>query len=304
MRHKIIFIYLLTSIALHAALCQGYKFTFHLDDNLKICKKSVSTVIGKGYRYNNHIKLDCFSRQTGELLLRTSFKDSTLTVEDGFFQSYYPDGTIKSTGSYEDNVQNWVWQFWDEQGLKTDSIIFDKGILTGHASFTYSDEQQLKIYSFTDSIEDTFTSTVFNTNGSIESHAEFKGQKGIIKNYDSSIVTTDSVYTREVIEAGYPYGEEAWFEFLRKNINSNVPKANQAPVGKYNVIVLFRINKKGTIDTIIPLTKIGFGAEEEVIRVLKKSPVWTPAKQYGRDANQFQKQMITFIVRPGDAPFP
>ncbi|MBL7739431.1 MAG: energy transducer TonB [Chitinophagaceae bacterium] len=97
-------------------------------------------------------------------------------------------------------------------------------------------------------------------------------------------------------EASFPGGFDGWRMFLEKNLNPNVPIENSAPIGKYTVIVQFVVSRDGTISDIKPLTKIGYGMEQEVVRILKKSGSWTPAVQNNRPVNAFRKQPVTFMV--------
>lgn len=46
----------------------------------------------------------------------------------------------------------------------------------------------------------------------------------------------------------------------------------------------------------VPLTKYGYGMEQEVIRILKRSPKWIPAKQFGRAVSAYRIQPVTFQV--------
>ena len=62
------------------------------------------------------------------------------------------------------------------------------------------------------------------------------------------------------------------------------------------VMVQFVVDKEGRVTDIKPLTKFGFGMEEEVIRILKKSPPWIPAIQFGRSVKAYRKQPVTFVV--------
>ena len=92
-------------------------------------------------------------------------------------------------------------------------------------------------------------------------------------------------------------GEDAgWIKFLQRNLNPNVPVNNRAPAGTYTVVIQFVVDKNGDITDIKPLTKFGFGMEEEVIRILKKSPKWVAAWQYGRTVKAYRKQPVTFVV--------
>jgi hypothetical protein len=101
-------------------------------------------------------------------------------------------------------------------------------------------------------------------------------------------------------EADFPGGAEAWKNFLIKNLNPNVPVKNGAPLGKYTVYVQFIVGKDGTVRDVVPLTKLGFGMENEVVQLLKKSGKWTPAIQYGRPVGAYRKQPVTFMVTADD----
>lgn len=97
-------------------------------------------------------------------------------------------------------------------------------------------------------------------------------------------------------EAAYPGGETAWKKFLERNLNPNVPVDNGAPTGVYTVFVQFVVNKNGGVSDVKALTKIGYGMETEVLRILRKSGLWEPAVQDGRTVNAYRKQPVTFML--------
>ena len=97
-------------------------------------------------------------------------------------------------------------------------------------------------------------------------------------------------------EAHFPGTDKSWTNFLERNLNPDVPVRNRAPVGTYMVMVQFVVDKEGRVTDIKPLTKFGFGMEEEVIRILKKSPQWVPAIQFGRNVKAYRRQPVTFVV--------
>jgi hypothetical protein len=113
---------------------------------------------------------------------------------------------------------------------------------------------------------------------------------------DSSKVIFEEVES----EAEYPGGLIAWRKFLEKNLNANVPIDNGAPVGIYQVMAQFMVDKNGNVKDIKMLTDIGYGMEAEVIRILKKSGLWTPARQNGRNVNAYRKQPVSFQVEQED----
>ncbi|RYG24172.1 MAG: hypothetical protein EOO01_43645 [Chitinophagaceae bacterium] len=100
-------------------------------------------------------------------------------------------------------------------------------------------------------------------------------------------------------EAVYKYGKKVWQEFLKNNINLNVPMRNGAPAGVYRVLISFIVDKNGNIGEIQADSRHGYGMEEEVIRVLLKSGKWKPAQQGGKNVNAYRRQPITFVVDYG-----
>lgn len=106
----------------------------------------------------------------------------------------------------------------------------------------------------------------------------------------------EELYTKVEVEAAYPGGSASWRNFLERNINPDVPVKNGAPAGTYRVSLQFRIDKDGNIDRIKPLSAIGYGMEEEVIRVLNKSAKWAPAIVNGRKVITYRTQPFVFQV--------
>lgn len=108
--------------------------------------------------------------------------------------------------------------------------------------------------------------------------------------------TSLRIFEKVEVEASFPGGIPGWRSFLERNLNAMVPIDNGAPNGKYLVIVQFIVNKEGGISDIKPLTKEGYGMEQEVVRIMKKSPSWTPAIMNGKPVNAYRKQPVTFMV--------
>jgi len=87
-----------------------------------------------------------------------------------------------------------------------------------------------------------------------------------------------------------------WEKFLLRNLNAEVPIENGAPEGSYTVVVQFVVDIDGRISDIEPLTKHGYGLEEEAVRVLRKATKWEPGIQNGYPVKSYRKQPITFRV--------
>jgi protein TonB len=56
------------------------------------------------------------------------------------------------------------------------------------------------------------------------------------------------------------------------------------------------VDEEGKISDIRSLSKNGYGTEEEVLRAMRFSPDWIPAKQNGRNITFLRKQPITFVI--------
>jgi Gram-negative bacterial TonB protein C-terminal len=112
---------------------------------------------------------------------------------------------------------------------------------------------------------------------------------------DTSKLPKESVITSGGLsEAVFPGGNGAWYKYLSQNLNTYIARDKGPPRGSYTVKVEFWIDKTGEIMKIKALTNLGFGIEEEMIRVINQSPLWTPAKQRGRLVRMKMSQLITF----------
>jgi protein TonB len=87
-----------------------------------------------------------------------------------------------------------------------------------------------------------------------------------------------------------------WEKFLIRNLDPQVPANNNAPEGRYTVVVQFVVDLEGNVSDIKPMTGLGYGMEQEAIRVIKKATKWEPAIQNGRHVKAYRKQPITFVV--------
>ena len=103
----------------------------------------------------------------------------------------------------------------------------------------------------------------------------------------------DEPFTKVEIDAKFS-GD--WEKFLKRNLNPEVPVNNGATAGRYTVVIQFVVDKEGNVSDIQPITNIGFGMEQEAVRVLKKAAKWEPAIQAGMKVKAYRRQQITFEV--------
>lgn len=89
----------------------------------------------------------------------------------------------------------------------------------------------------------------------------------------------NNIYNSAGIEVKpeFPGGIQKFYNFVKNNYT---PPEEEGLKGR--VIVSFVVEKDGSLTDIKVLKDIGYGTGAEAIRVLKKSPRWTPAEQNGK----------------------
>ncbi|MBO9592410.1 MAG: energy transducer TonB [Niabella sp.] len=92
----------------------------------------------------------------------------------------------------------------------------------------------------------------------------------------------------------YRLGYDSWIQYLAKNLDTGLPFKKGAPQKTYKVIIQFIVEKDGSITDIKPLTKEGYGMEEEAIRVITTSGRWMPALQHKVIVRCFKKETFVF----------
>lgn len=277
---------------------QNYTYTYYLDNNLVSTEKTKAVIIGKGIKEDSLFRLDCFSMTGQKAYMSFHFKDSSLSDLRGPFISYHANGKIENRGNYLNAYEEGLWERWDSIGRKVDSIIYLEGNKMLSTVYSYHENNRLSFYTLKDSLNDYYHDISYDEHGKIIFEAFFKGAKGILKVYhkDGSI-KTDSVFSRELVEANFPGGPQGWSKYLRGNLNANIPADNGAHEGTFTIIIRFVIKKDGSISDILAETNKGYGMEEEAIRIIKNGPDWIPAEMYGQKVDAYRKQPITFVVQ-------
>jgi Gram-negative bacterial TonB protein C-terminal len=282
--------------ALTAVAQNKKRFIYYLSNKLESVPKEEATILGKGLMENGLLKLDCYAVADSYLLLTAHYTDSSLYELEGLFTTYHPNGDVAKEGVYKASKKEGIWQQWDSLGYKTDSAqyVLDKEIIA--IKWGYTNKGTLGYKTITDNLADTYQSIGYDSAMNIIRKVEFKGQRGLLTTYTGKGVTTDSLFTRKEQEAEFPGGDEGWRVYLEKNLDPEVPIYMKAPAGIYKVKVQFIVNQDGSISDIRALTNHGYGMEKEVVRIMKKSPLWIPAVQYGRKVKAYRLQPVTFVV--------
>jgi antitoxin component YwqK of YwqJK toxin-antitoxin module len=253
------------------------------------------------------------------LYMEGSYKDEDCKISHGLFRWYHDNKILKEQGSFLYGQKEGEWLKFNNEGELTDSTNFVSGKKTGfgfswHKNGIISDSTSFDGFgngvhvSWYDNgtprqaghyISDTIKKgrwQYFHPNGKVKAVEVYvNGERINLNCFDSdgNKLPESECEEREVEFAG---GVQAWMRFLTKNINAHIPGEKGAPRGQYTIIVQFIVHTNGSVSDITPLTKFGYGMEEEVIRLIKVSPPWIPAQQYGKNVKAYRKQPITFVL--------
>jgi TonB family protein len=113
-------------------------------------------------------------------------------------------------------------------------------------------------------------------------------------NDENSGEPEEEIFTAVEHQAEFPGGSGAWGRYLNKTLK--YPSSAQKKNIGGRVFVSFVVNIDGTIQDVQVLKGVGYGCDEEAVRVVKSMPRWNPAKQSGRAVRSRFTQPITFVL--------
>ncbi|MEO6403885.1 MAG: N-acetylmuramoyl-L-alanine amidase [Ferruginibacter sp.] len=128
---------------------------------------------------------------------------------------------------------------------------------------------------------------------------EIKGKAfGFYDKENDILMRTDEekVFTKVEQEPEFPGGKEAWIAYLKKNLDATIPVQEGWKDGTYPVIVKFIVDKNGKLSDVVAENYKGSKTAQASVDLIKNSPAWIPAKQYGKSVTAYKKQPITFVV--------
>ena len=83
-------------------------------------------------------------------------------------------------------------------------------------------------------------------------------------------------------------------QYLGKNIKYPAAASRANVSGK--VFLTFVVNTDGSIQDVSVLKGLGFGCDEEALRVVRGMPKWKPGKQSGRNVRVKYNLPVSFVL--------
>ena len=151
-----------------------------------------------------------------------------------------------------------------------------------------------------------------NTNDTIKTQDELlKTNTGLTTTKNDSVshnpITTTGTENKEnnntnfvfhgwvEVMPSFPGGEMEMMKYLSKNLK--YPERAKDAEAQGTVLISFIVDKEGNISNASVKKGIGFGCEEEAIRVIQNMPVWSPGKMNGKNVNVEYVLPVRFTLR-------
>ena len=233
-------------------------------------------------------------------------------MRQGMFIEYFSNGHRKQISNYENNEKN------------GDVINYYPN---GKFYYTYNFNKDLKQEIVTDAGDSTGTVIAENGRGAwIEYDEDFKFVKGKgailngLKEGEWQGTPNDSVtyvctyskgnslagishtksgkeyhFTKDIVWPEFKGGMANFYSFLAHNIHYPAVAKENNIQGK--VFIGFLVEKDGNLSHFRILRGIGSGCDEEVMRVMKISPPWSPEYRYGIAVTELYNIPISFTLQ-------
>jgi hypothetical protein len=196
------------------------------------------------------------------------YTDSSLQLNDGFFQSYYPNASKEWEGNYLNGKEDGLWQKWDSMGHIIDSTVYNNGEKIIEVHFGYYKNGILDSFTVNNIKTDRLQKTFYDDKGKVVSEVSFTGQSGFEKVYQNGIIVrSDSVFTRDEIEASFPGGANAWTRYIMGQIERH---QNELGSNDYGTCILkFIVGSDGNIAGVEATTMQGTKLAEIAVRAIR-----------------------------------
>jgi antitoxin component YwqK of YwqJK toxin-antitoxin module len=292
MRYRICLLCFVLSCTTITSYSQTKKYLYYLDKDLNSTSKEKSVFSATGVYENGLLELRLYNSSNKSLVYIEHYTDSSLQLSDGFFQSYYPNASKEWEGNYSQGKEDGLWQKWDSLGHMIDSSLYNSGEKITEVHYGYYKNGVLDSFIVNNTKTDQLQKTFYNDKGNVVSEVSFTGQNGFEKVYNNGImIRSDSVFTREEIEASFPGGDNAWNRYIVAQIQNNQDQFGKNDYG--TCLVKFIIDIDGKVSNVAAVNMKDTNLAEIAIRAIRYGPKWKVAMQYGRPVKAYRIQPVT-----------
>jgi hypothetical protein len=244
------------------------------------------------------------------------FEDKECLIRNGTFYWFYPDGTLKSTGTYVHNKKNGVWMnYFPDKSVK-DSLNYIDGNLTGVSLGWYNNGSSRDSSNLDTKGNGVYVSWFDNGNpSSAGKYIEFDKQQGkwqyfhkngklsSLETYDHNILLDKNYFddkgnpmsdTSGVdLPTQFNGGDKAWGKYMSRNLH--FPNAYEIENNSQAmVVVIATVNEEGKVIDVelsVPLFSV---FDKIALDAVKNSPAWQPAESHNRKVYGSFTQTVCF----------
>lgn len=212
----------------------------------------------------------------------------------GLEKEWYPSNQLKAERIYypraDENTppEMKVRSFWDSLGNQT--------VINGKGKYeTFYKNSSPHLVGTYDNGKKVGKWTSYRSDGSIYYTEFYDENSKLVKGESFDRAGVSYTYTTLRTRAAFPGGPAAWSEFLKKKLK--YPQQAQTRGLEANLMLSFIVDKDGQIYDIKAIKELGYGFDREGIRVLKKSPKWTPGIERGQKVKSRMQIQLQFRLR-------
>ncbi len=112
----------------------------------------------------------------------------------------------------------------------------------------------------------------------------------------------NGIYWKAEVSPEFPGGEPYEYPWIDANTHMPQQAVMNGLVGK--VWVKFCVNEDGSISNVSVNRGLGFGCDEEAVRVISSMPKWTPGTVGGKAVKTWTAAQVNFNFKKANAPAP
>ncbi|RYF97211.1 MAG: energy transducer TonB [Chitinophagaceae bacterium] len=189
----------------------------------------------------------------------------------------------------------WVWDLYNYMGPKIKRIQYkDDHMQSPHGKLLYYNKN-----GYFDSTGFAYNNLrhgdwyYYNDTGKAIFRKQYDmGQLTSTTNFDTVQNNTD---TADSEESFFPGGIEKWKYYLIKNMR--YPERAMSANISGNVHVIFLVDTDGKALDPEVFKSVEFSIDEEAMRLITKSPKWTPGRQHGKVVKTYKRQPFVFRLQ-------
>lgn len=258
---------------------------------------------------------------SGEVASSGAYLTSSYKVKDGEFAFYYPNGQIKSRGSFKENLRLGEWKWWYPNGqpmkdaliIHTNAVPNEEIVLTVNFwdqkgnQIVSQGKGELTQYNEYQYVDELYVVAKGNILDGLK-HGPWLGydkegnllyrelyREGLLLRGRAFVDNGNSVKYNTVSKAPMPVGG---VRSLQKHINKSLQYPRNARYENISgqVLVQFVVDKDGSIQDVEAIKGIGGGCDEEAVRVIESFGSWEPGVQRGQLRTSRMIMPISFQI--------